>query len=194
MKSSDQTSEFAISRRTALTGAGAAPVELMRLQGMEMYQMRRRGPGSFMMKGSTVTFMTDVASGEWPSWVADEIPDAALKLWWTAVGGFVWLHNETVYPPGLNQPRKQRQSNFVRKDHFADRSLRNLPCAFTVSFWAPWSWCLGMEDMPGHMVWHTSGTKLNSVDDLPDMYRKRIEKDYPEMMTVKVDDNAMQRN
>ncbi len=201
----------------------AAPLELMRVQGMEMYQMRRVGPDSYMMKGTTVTFMTDTQTGDWlrelknpftdrvvsvpasaatsgagrgylyqttgvrPSWVVDQFPDAALKLWWTTAGEFVWLHNETVYPPGLKQPRKQRQSNFVRKDHFADKSRRRLPAGFTVSFFAPWPSWLEMSDRPGHLVWHASGAKLDSVKDLPDAYRTRIEKEYPEMMTIKFD-------
>lgn len=200
----------------------SAPVELMRVQGMEMYHMQRRGPDSFMMHGLTVTFMTDVKSGQWlreyknpytgklvdvpahsartppegghlyettgvrPSSSVDEIPDAALDLWWTDAGDFVWLHNETVYPPGVTQPRKQRQSNFVSREQFADKSLRSLSSAFTVSFWAPWSSWLGMEDMPGHVVWHASGAKLASVDDLPPTYRARVEKEYPDMLTVTV--------
>lgn len=201
----------------------AAPLELMRLQGMEMYRMQRKGPGSYMMKGATVTFMTDIQTGDWlrelknpftgrmvsvpaaaqtsganrgylyettgvrPSWVVDQIPDAALKLWWTTAGEFVWLHNETVYPPGLKQPRKQRQTSFVRKDHFADQSRRRLSAGFSVTFFAPWSNWLEMGDRPGHLIWHASGAKLDSVKDLPDAYRTRIEKEYPEMMTIKFD-------
>lgn len=200
-----------------------APVELMRVQGLEMYNMQRLAPDSFMMRGLTTTFMTDVENGEWlrelknpytgrtvevpahaattppggghlyqttgvrPVSSVEEIPDAALNLWWTAAGEFVWLQNETVYPPGVNQPRKQRQSNFVRKDHFADKSLRRLPCAFTVSFWAPWSSWLGMDGMPGHMVWHASGSKLESVKDLPPLFKQRVENEHPEMMSVKID-------
>ncbi len=198
---------------------GAAPLELMRLQGMEIYKMRRLRSGGFLMKGATVTFFTDIATGEWlhemenpltgktvevpalsqisgdrgflyqtsgvrPRWVADQIPDAPLDLWWTEAGGFVWLHNETVYPPGLQQPRKQRQTQIVRTDHFADKNRRRLPAAFTVSFFAPWSDWLDMGDRPGHLVWHASGAKLASVEDLPHPYRKRIEAEYPDHLNV----------
>jgi hypothetical protein len=204
---------------------GAAPLELMRVQGMEIYKMVRLRSGGFLMKGATVTFFTDVATGEWlhqmenpftgkiievpalnavsgdrgylyqttgvrPEWVADDIADAPLDLWWTRAGEFVWLHNETVYPPGLPQPRKQRQSQFVRADHFADKDRRRLPAAFTVSFFAPWSEWLGMGDRPGHLLWHASGAKLESVKDLPRTYLKRIEAEYPDHMTVDIDSFA----
>jgi len=205
-----------------------SPVEILRVQGMEMYNMQRRGPASFMMHGLTATFMTDVTTGKWlhefknpytgnvvevpahaaatppggghlyettgvrPVSAVDDIPDAALNLWWTAAGEFVWLHNETVYPPGLNQPRKQRQSNFVRRDYFFNQSRRSLPSVFTVSFWAPWSSWLDMDGMPGHVVWHASGAKLNSVDELPPVFRERIEKEHPEMLTVNVDEGPSQ--
>lgn len=200
-----------------------APVELMRVRGLEMYNMQKRGASSFVMHGLTVTFMTDAETGEWlseyqnpftgelvevpvhaattppggghlyettgvrPLSAVDKIPDSELKLWWTAAGDHVWLHNETVYPPGLAQPRKQRQSNFVRREHFADASIRSLPCAFTVSFWAPWSKWLGMEGRPGHVVWHASGAKLTSVDDLPADFRRRVEQEHPDMLSVNID-------
>lgn len=122
-----------------------------------------------------------------PVVAADEIPDSKLKLWWTAAGDYVWLHNETVYPPGVSQPRKQRQSNFARRADFANPKIKSLSSAFTVSFWAPWSNWLGMEDRPGHIVWHASGAKLNSLDELPAAFRQRVERDYPDMLRVKID-------
>lgn len=126
-------------------------------------------------------------TGVRPVIAADEIPDSELKLWWTAAGDYVWLHNETVYPPGVSQPRKQRQSNFVRREHFANPDIRSLSSAFTVSFWAPWSQWLGMDDRPGHIVWHASGAKLNSLDELPAHFRQRVEQEHPDMLKVKVD-------
>lgn len=200
-----------------------APVELVHAQGLEIYNMQPHGTGGFMMHGMTITFMSDVQTGEWlrefrnpftgriveppvhtartapgggylyqttgirPVVAADEIPDAELRLWWTAAGDYVWLHNETVYPPGVSQPRKQRQSNFARREDFANRSIKSLSSAFTVTFWSPWSAWLGMEDRPGHIIWHASGAKLNSLDELPVAFRQRVEQEHPDMLKVKVD-------
>lgn len=133
-------------------------------------------------------------TGVRPIIAADEIPDSALKLWWTGAGDHVWLHNQTVYPPDVSQPRKQRQSNFVRREEFADASIRSLSSAFTVTFWAPWSKWLGMEDRPGHIVWHASGAKLRSLDDIPAHFRQRVEEEHPEMMKVKVDQQIARGN
>jgi hypothetical protein len=199
-----------------------APVELMRSEGLEIYNMQRLGPASFVMHGLTATFYTDAESGQVlrefenpytgevvdvspnaartppggghvygtdgvrPRSAMNDIPDKTLDLWWTAAGDFVWLHNETVYPPGLPQPRKQRQSNFVRMEEFADPAVRSLSAAFTVTFWSPWSSWLGMEGTPGHLVWHASGAKLNSVDDLPAHFRSRMEAEHPDMLAVKI--------
>jgi hypothetical protein len=41
-----------------------APVELMRSEGLEIYNMQRLGPASFVMHGLTATFYTDAESGQ----------------------------------------------------------------------------------------------------------------------------------
>ena len=41
-----------------------------------------------------------------------------------------------------------------------------------------------MGDRPGHLLWHAAGAKLNSIDELPEAYRKRAEAEYPERLTV----------
>jgi hypothetical protein len=122
-----------------------------------------------------------------PSWAADKIEDKPLQLWWSAAGDYVWLHNETVYPPGLPQPRKQRQTNFARRDHFTDSSVRKIPATFSATFFSPWPHWMDMGDRPGHVIWHASGAKLDSIKDLPDMYRARLEAEHPDRMTANPD-------
>ena len=119
-----------------------------------------------------------------PSWAADKIEDKPLQLWWTAAGDYVWLHNETVYPPGLPQPRKQRQTNFARRDHFIDPEVRRIPATFSATFFSPWPHWMDMGDQPGHVIWHASGAKLDSIADLPDVYRQRLEAEHPDRMTA----------
>ncbi len=197
-----------------------APRPLYTFRGMEIYQTRKIHDGSYFFTGGTVSFITDLESGDWlykfqnpytgktndvpaavqghnpergfnytvngvePNWAADRIPDKPLKLWWTAAGDYVWLHNETVYPPGMPPPRKQRQTNFSRRDHFTDPSVRKVPATFTSTFFSPWPRWMEMGDRPGHTIWHASGAKLNSVEDLPPDYYARIKAEHPRRMTA----------
>ena len=109
-----------------------------------------------------------------PSWAADKIEDKPLKLWWTQAGDFIWLHNETVYPPGMPQPRKQRQTTFANLKDFKNSKIRKISSAFSSTFFSPWPSWMKMDDRPGHVIWHASGIKLGSTDELPANYKKRI--------------------
>jgi hypothetical protein len=197
-----------------------APRPIMTFQGMEMYWAQKVEEGRYRFTGNTVSFMTDVESGDWlrqmknpytgktvdvpaavqggnpkrgfnytvdgvePSWAADKIEDKPLKLWWTAAGNYVWLHNETVYPPGLPSPRKQRQTNFALREHFVDPSLRKIPATFSATFFSPWPHWMEMGDQPGHVIWHASGAKLDSIDDLPPTYKARLLAEHPDRTTA----------
>jgi hypothetical protein len=120
-----------------------------------------------------------------PTMFKDQFPDQPLKLWWTAAGDFVWLHKSTVYPPGMAPPRMQRQTNFVRRDQLLDRTLDNVPAMFTSTVFMPWPKWMEMGDRPGHVVWHASGAKISSLDQLPREYRARAEKEHPERLTAR---------
>lgn len=200
-----------------------APRPILTFQGMEMYWAKKVEEGRYFFTGNTVSFMTDVESGDWlrtmdnpytgetvdvpaavqggrpgrgfnytvdgvePNWAADKIEDKPLKLWWTTAGDYVWLHDETVYPPGLPSPRKQRKTNFARRDHFADPSVRNIPSTFTATFFSPWPRWMNMGDRPGHVIWHASGAKLKSIEELPAMYKARLLSEHPDRLTANPD-------
>ncbi|MDG2243558.1 MAG: DUF1838 family protein [Rhodospirillaceae bacterium] len=200
-----------------------APRPLYTFRGMEIYQTKKIEDGRYFFTGGTVSYITDLESGEWlykfqnpytgktndvpaavqghnpergfnytvngvePNWAADRIPDKPLRLWWTAAGEYVWLHNETVYPPGMPSPRKQRQTNFARREHFTDPSVRKIPSTFTSTFFSPWPRWMKMGDQPGHTIWHASGAKLDSVEDLPSDFYTRIKAEYPRRMTAMPD-------
>jgi len=123
-------------------------------------------------------------NGVKPSKLIDQLPDQPLKKWWSVAGGYVWLNNDTVYPPGLTAPRAQAQTMFVGLDDFNNSELPQLPAVFSSTVTMPWQSWMEMEDHPGHLVWHASGAKLNSVDELPEGYRKRAEAEYPERMKL----------
>ena len=41
-----------------------------------------------------------------------------------------------------------------------------------------------MGDRPGHVIWHASGAKIGSLDDLPAAFRVRLERDHADRMTA----------
>jgi hypothetical protein len=120
-----------------------------------------------------------------PTMFKDQFADKPLKLWWTAAGDYVWLHNSTVYPPGMKPPRLQRQTNFMPRAQFVDRGRDSIASMFSSTVFMPWPKWMDMGDRPGHVVWHASGVKLKSIAELPAEYRARAEKDYPDRMTLK---------
>jgi hypothetical protein len=113
-----------------------------------------------------------------------QFADRPLQMWWTAVGDYVWLHDSTVYPPGLKAPRMQRKTNFIRRDQFLDPTMDRLPTMFTASVFQPWPAWMQMGDRPGHVVWHASGAKLRSIDEIPDEHRLRALKDHPAFLRL----------
>lgn len=116
--------------------------------------------------------------------VRDKIPDEPLRKWWNVAAGYVWLNNDTVYPPGLPPPRGQMQSMFVPVNVFNDASVRRLPTVFSSTVTMPWLDWMEMGDREGHLLWHAAGAKLDSIEDLPVDYRRRAEAEFPDRMTV----------
>ena len=114
----------------------------------------------------------------------DQLPEKPLVLDWTFARDMVWLHNETAYPPGMAPPRAQRQTMFAPVKTLTDQRRDSLPAVFSSTVFMPWFKWMEMGDRPGHLVWHASGAKLESIDDLPDEYRRRAEQEYPQLLTA----------
>ncbi len=112
------------------------------------------------------------------------LPEEALVMDWTFARDMVWLHNDTRYPPGLPPPRAQRQTMFVGQREFLDDSLASLPAVFSSTVHMPWLKWMEMGERPGHVVWHASGAKLDSIDGLPAEYRARAEREHPALLTA----------
>ena len=119
-----------------------------------------------------------------PTPVMDKMPEWPLVLDWSFARDMVWLHNETQYPPGMPPPRAQRQTMFVPLDKFNDRAEQNLPTVFSSTVFMPWLKWMDMGDRAGHVIWHASGAKLESIEQLPSEYRARAESEYPQYMTA----------
>jgi hypothetical protein len=112
-----------------------------------------------------------------------QLPEKPLVLDWTFVRDMVWLHNETPYPPGMAPPRAQRQTMFAPVRDFLGDSP-SLPAVFSSTVFMPWLKWMAMGDRPGHLVWHASGAKLRSIDELPREYRARAEREFPALLTA----------
>jgi hypothetical protein len=119
-----------------------------------------------------------------PTRFLEKMPEKPLLLRWSMVRDTIWMHAETAYPPGMKQPRKQRQTMFARIDDFADREVSNLPASFSATVFENWPRWMEMEDQPGHVIWHASGAKIGSMDDLPVSFRTRLERDHPDRLTA----------
>lgn len=119
-----------------------------------------------------------------PTKLRDRIPDAPLNKWWSVAANYVWMNNDTVYPPGLSAPRAQSQTMFVGLESFNDADIARLPAVFSSTVTMPWLEWLDMDDRAGHLLWHAAGAKLKAINELPAEYRKRAETEYPERMAV----------
>jgi Protein of unknown function (DUF1838) len=110
---------------------------------------------------------------------------APLRVQWHGVGEHVWLQHQTVYPPGMPPMHGQRQTMFASRRDLANRRLARVPATFSSTVFMGWLKWMDMQDQPGHVVWHASGAKLRSIDDLPREYRERAEREYPQRLTAK---------
>jgi hypothetical protein len=64
-----------------------------------------------------------------------------------------------------------------------DRQLW-LPADVSGAYVFPWPAWMQMGDKPGHMFATWSGYKLRSVEQLPEEFRKRAERDFPQLLKV----------
>jgi hypothetical protein len=114
----------------------------------------------------------------------DQLPEQPLVLDWSFSPDRVWLHNTTAYPPGLAPPRLQRQTMFANLKDFLNERQDSVAAVFSSTVFMPWLKWLNMAERPGHVVWHASGAKLRSIDELPTEYRQRAEQEYPALLTA----------
>ena len=120
----------------------------------------------------------------------DQMPDKPLILDWTFGPKTVWLHNQTSYPPGLSPPRVQRMTMFAPLDEFLDPNNLSLSTMFTATVLMPWLPWMDMDDVEGHTLWHASGVKLDSIDQLPDEYSKRMMAEHPELSRFNLEEDT----
>ncbi len=128
--------------------------------------------------------------GSRPTSFIDQMPDKPLILDWTFGPKTVWLHNQTSYPPGLSPPRVQRMTMFAPLDEFLDANNLSLSTMFTATVLMPWLPWMDMDDVEGHTLWHASGVKLDSIDQLPEEYSKRMMAEHPELSEFNLEEDT----
>jgi len=128
--------------------------------------------------------------GSRPTSFIDKMPDKPLILDWTFGPKTVWLHNQTSYPPGLSPPRVQRMTMFAPLDEFLDPNNLSLSTMFTATVLMPWLPWMDMDDVEGHTLWHASGVKLDSIDQLPEEYSKRMMAEHPELSGFNLEEDT----
>lgn len=101
------------------------------------------------------------------------------------VGSHVWLQHQTVYPPGMPSMHGQRQTLFAAARDVADARLHSVPATFASTVFMGWLKWMDMKGIPGHVVWHASGAKLRSIDELPSEYRERALREFPDRMSAR---------
>lgn len=74
---------------------------------------------------------------------------------------------------------------------FDDPAQTWLPTEVSGAYVFPWPAWMQMGDAPGHMFAAWSGCKLRSVDELPNEFRQRAARDFPELL--RVDRRAFER-
>ncbi|HET6566089.1 MAG TPA: DUF1838 family protein [Xanthomonadales bacterium] len=130
---------------------------------------------NFTAAGWTSTYGSDPARQREP-WQID----------WHRSGDLEWLTSSrfTKRPP---QPLMESATVFCSTDALSNPEIHSLPSHFTSSYLSPWQRWMEMGDQEGHLLWHSSGRKLNSLDEIPAEYRQRVDSEYGGVLTASPD-------
>lgn len=135
-------------------------------------------------------------TGSYVVWKAESVqpfftglPPAApvpLHVHWTQHRDLVWMRHDRVYPPGMPQPSFEASTSVVRRKELLNPRLTSCPAQFSSTYIAPWPRWMEMGSAPGHVIWHADGVKLPDVSAFPKDYLERVQRLYPEQLTVKM--------
>ena len=187
---------------------GQVPQHLFNLEGTEIYWVRRAGPSAWTGLGSTLTFYRDAQTGEYfdsfrnplngrtlpvrPNVLRSSKP-STFSLQGLGLGGRdpvpwliethqsdddVWLITSRSLPEAP-QPWIEMQTMMGKASQILDPANTAPPAMFSSSYLSPWLAWMEMGDAPGHLLWHSSGRKLGSIDEIPAGYLQRARKLQP---------------
>ena len=108
------------------------------------------------------------------------------QLEWHRAGDLAWF-TSSRFGSFMPQPWLESMTVFCPLDALQDMSQANLPTHFSSTYLAPFPAWMQMGDLPGHAVWHSSGRKIASPDEISDEYRRRVDAEYGGVLTANPD-------
>ncbi len=105
---------------------------------------------------------------------------------WHRSGNQVWLTSSRDMD-FLPQPWLESMTVFCPFESFEDARVAKLPAQFSSTFLSPWLGWMKMGERPGHLVWHSSGRKLDSAEEIPNEYRRRVDEEHGGVLTAAPD-------
>jgi hypothetical protein len=108
------------------------------------------------------------------------------QLEWQRAEDLAWF-TSSRFIREMPQPWQECMTVFCPAEALLDPARHNLPAHFSSTYLAPFPRWMAMGDHPGHVVWHSSGTKLSSAAAIPDEYRRRVDAEYGGVLTAHPD-------
>ena len=133
--------------------------------------------GSMRPDHYTANGIKSVAPGSKPD-------DGPLNFDWQVAGPHVFLVKDRA-AEGMPPPWLEAQSPSAPLAEFLDPSVPNYSSFFSSTWFSPYPAWMEMGDIPGHNVWHSTGAKLKSIEDIPSEYLERARADYPESLSAR---------
>jgi hypothetical protein len=124
------------------------------------------------------------ANGIFTDFPGSESKAGPLSFDWQVAGPHVFLvkdRGSTAMP----QPWLEAQSPSAPLAEFLDPAVQRLSSFFSSTWFSPFPAWMEMGDIPGHNVWHSTGAKLKSIDDIPAEFLARARADYPEALSAR---------
>jgi hypothetical protein len=88
---------------------------------------------------------------------------------WSVTGPSVMLMTDRSWNVA-RQPQLEAQTQVADRAAFFDPKVVRLPTSFTATTIIPWMAWMGMGNRAGHLMWHSSGQKVFSVNDMDPEY------------------------
>ncbi len=89
---------------------------------------------------------------------------------WSVIGPSVMLMTDRSWSVAT-QPQLEAQTQIGDRAAFFDRKVLKMHASFTATTIMPWMTWMDMGETPGHLMWHSSGEKVFSVEEVPADYR-----------------------
>lgn len=103
---------------------------------------------------------------------------------WHVAGSHVFLVKDRGSKL-MPQPWLEAQSPSAPLAEFLDPTVKSLSSFFSSTWFSPFPAWMDMGDTPGHNVWHSTGAKLRSIEEVPAEFLARARADYPEALSAR---------